>query len=234
MKKIVQLTQLESYRRFGLRIHSCVAVLISDNVIDDSIAHSIVMRIKNKIPKELLCAIERINFGLYKFGRQGIASRYIDGTIFVHIGPETIVEKTLLAITHELAHALEISFQRHLNDARLKQEFVSKRRRLFDLLESEYKGIRKFNNRNLDYDEGLDNYFANTIGLDKLERYTLKMFVSPYSATCFSEYIAEGFENYLLGDHKSLKSFSPILYKKIEEMVDGSVTGDSKRKNIVF
>ncbi len=234
MKKYVQQTQLESYRKFGLRIHSCVAVLISDNVIDDSIAHSIVMRIKNKIPKELLCAIERINFGLYKFGRRGIASKYIDGTIFVHIGPETTIEKTLQAITHELSHALEFSFRQHLSDFKLKQEFISKRRRLFDLLENEYKDIKKFNNRNLDYDGELDTYLANNIGLDKLERYTLKMFVSPYSATCYSEYIAEGFENYLLGDHKTLRSLSPVLYKKIEEMIEGKVKSASQRKNIVF
>ena len=47
-----------------------------------------------------------------------------------------------------------------------------------------------------------------------------ELFYSPYAITSLREYWANGFENYLLGDKYALKDLSPILYKKIDTILD--------------
>jgi len=48
------------------------------------------------------------------------------------------------------------------------------------------------------------------------------LFYSPYAITSLREYWANGFENYLLGDKQMLRDLSPILYNKIETIIDNS------------
>jgi len=45
------------------------------------------------------------------------------------------------------------------------------------------------------------------------------LFYSPYAITSLREYWANGFENYLLGDRERLKDLSPILFRKVEEII---------------
>ena len=60
----------------------------------------------------------------------------------------------------------------------------------------------------------------NDIGYDKLRIISSGLFYSPYAITSLREYWANGFENYLLGDRERLKDLSPVLYTKIEEILE--------------
>ena len=49
---------------------------------------------------------------------------------------------------------------------------------------------------------------------------TMGLFVSPYGATSLSEYFANGFEKYFLDSPKTVKDVSPVLYNKIETILN--------------
>ena len=46
------------------------------------------------------------------------------------------------------------------------------------------------------------------------------LFVSPYAATSIQEYFANGFEKYFLDETRTVKNVSPVLYRKIEEIIN--------------
>ena len=46
------------------------------------------------------------------------------------------------------------------------------------------------------------------------------LFVSPYGATSIQEYFANGFEKYYLDNPRRVRDISPILYRKIEEIIN--------------
>jgi Mlc titration factor MtfA (ptsG expression regulator) len=46
------------------------------------------------------------------------------------------------------------------------------------------------------------------------------LFVSPYGATSIQEYFANGFEKYFLDSPQKVRDISPVLYSKIEEIVN--------------
>ena len=48
------------------------------------------------------------------------------------------------------------------------------------------------------------------------------LFVSPYGATSIHEYFANGFENYFLENPDTVRDISPVLYKKIEEIINAN------------
>jgi len=45
------------------------------------------------------------------------------------------------------------------------------------------------------------------------------LFPNAYSPTSIREYFASGFEEYFLGDRNYLKKVSPVLYRKIKEIL---------------
>jgi Mlc titration factor MtfA (ptsG expression regulator) len=46
------------------------------------------------------------------------------------------------------------------------------------------------------------------------------LFVSPYGATSLQEYFANGFEKYFLENPRAVRDISPVLYRKIEEIIN--------------
>ena len=56
---------------------------------------------------------------------------------------------------------------------------------------------------------------AVVIRYGKLVNLTMGLFNSPYAATSLSEYFANGFEAFFIGDKDSLRAISPTLHEKI-------------------
>ena len=71
----------------------------------------------------------------------------------------------------------------------------------------------------IDYNKEIDDFLYRSIGYEILNQMVANIFVSGYAATSVSEYFARGFEEYFIGDKKTLKELSPVLYKTIDELV---------------
>ena len=119
-------------------------------------------------------------------------------------------------IVHEIAHAVEERFADSLYlDITIQNEFLAKRKTLYNILSEEgyYFPLDKY--KKLEYDKGLDDFLYNEVGYPKLTSLSMGLFYSPYAITSLREYWANGFENYFLRDAIYLKKLSPKLYKKI-------------------
>jgi hypothetical protein len=153
----------------------------------------------------------------FKDGRE-FNAMFKDGAIY--LSPSQDDEKDLLDdIVHEVAHAVEEQNQEKIySDRLIEREFVAKRRTLYHLLDDKTFNLSIFLTPQYSYK--FDNYLYKNIGYDKLRTISSQLFYSPYAITSLREYWANGFENYLLGNREKLKELSPMLYYKIESLLD--------------
>ena len=153
----------------------------------------------------------------FKDGREYNAM-YKDGAIY--LSPDQDNEKDLLDdILHELAHAVEKKHTQDIyGDGFLEREFVAKRISLFFLLGDEEYDLNNY--QNPEYDYKFDQHLYKGIGYDKLRTVSSGLFYSPYAITALREYLANGFENYLLGSRNKLKELSPVLYGKVDQFFE--------------
>jgi Mlc titration factor MtfA (ptsG expression regulator) len=121
---------------------------------------------------------------------------------------------------HEAAHALESDYGMFIYDDSLIQEFKGKRNRLYHLISAEGYHINPQLYKFTEYNEKFDNFLANEVGYPVLLSLTMGLFISPYGATSIREYFANGFEKYFLGNPRAVRDISPILYRKIEEIIN--------------
>jgi hypothetical protein len=119
---------------------------------------------------------------------------FTDGAIYMKAAEPTI-EDMLENFIHELAHSLEIPYAEQIFSQDLRRE--------------------------VEYNPKFDRFLADEVGYPLLLTLTLGLFASPYGATSLQEYFANGFEKYYLGDAAVVKDVSPVLYRKIEEIVNG-------------
>ena len=71
----------------------------------------------------------------------------------------------------------------------------------------------------MEYNLEFDDYLYGTVGYPILQTLSIGLFPDAYGITSIREYFASGFEMYFLGDRDYLKKISPILYKKIRELL---------------
>ena len=76
--------------------------------------------------------------------------------------------------------------------------------------------------RGKNYNKKFDNFLANVVGYPTLLTLTMGLFASPYGATSIQEYFANGFEKYFLDNPRRVRDISPVLYRKIELILDAS------------
>ena len=122
---------------------------------------------------------------------------------------------------HEVAHSLEPQHGLRIYDDRLISEFLGKRRRLRSILEAEGFYINPLLYDFTEYNQKFDNFLANEVGYPTLLNLTGGLFVSPYGATSVQEYFANGVEKFYLDSPQKVQQISPVLYTKIEEIIDG-------------
>lgn len=153
----------------------------------------------------------------FKDGREYNAM-FKDGAIY--LSPDQDNERDLLDdILHEVAHAVEKKYKDQIyGDGRLEREFLAKRKHLYYLLGDKEYSIEDYDNP--EYDYKFDQHLYKNIGYDKLRGISAELFYSPYAITALREYWANGFENYLLGSSGKLKEISPVLYQKIDSLLE--------------
>jgi len=183
----------------------------------------VLQQVEKLIPRHLLRNVEIIyvaNIKDFNKDNSEFNALYKDGAIY--LSPEQDNEKDLLDdIIHEIAHSFEKDYQEFIfEDGSLESEFLGKRRKLYYLIDKPTVNMLVYNNP--EYDARFDYHLYNELDYDYLRTVSSQLFYSPYAITSLREYWANGFENYLLGDKQTLRDLSPILYNKIETIIDNS------------
>jgi len=174
--------------------------------------------VEELIPKILLKNIEVIYIIDFKDGADKNAV-FSNDAIYMTAKEPTNFDM-LENFVHETAHSLESSYGWNIYDEALVQEFKGKRMRLRSLLEAQGYKINPLLYNFSEYNQKFDEFLAHEVGYPTLLSLTMGLFVSPYGATSIQEYFANGFEKYFLDDPRTVRDISPVLYRKIEEIIN--------------
>ena len=144
---------------------------------------------------------------------------YANSAIYMDINEPTN-EDLVENFIHEVAHSLEVDQQAQIYDESLCNEFRGKRRRLYHILKAEgYDQMPERMYDFIEYNEAFDHFLENTVGYPMLVSLTMGLFCSPYAATSVQEYFANGFEKYFTESPQYVKEISPVLYRRIVEII---------------
>ncbi len=198
-----------------------IPIYIINNFIDPNInINKIISKIENLLLyKRYLKNIEVIYIGSFKdLIDRNINAMFKDGCIFIS---NNITEKTddyliVKDIIHEICHSFEDEFSIDIyGDGYLESEFIAKKKYLYNILKQDgYNIDPNIFIYNSEYSKELDNFLYNDVGYKKLSMMISGLFMSPYSLTSISEYLANGFESLFSEEKPYLKQICPILYKK--------------------
>jgi len=198
-----------------------IQVYVKDKISNGIEIGNILDIVNAHLPNHLLREVDSIYVGMFEdFAKKEINATFKDGAIYV--SNEQDDEQDLIDdIVHEIAHSLESPFGYLIyGDDKMKQEFLSKRERLFQILKAE--GLHPDETLFLEpeYDIKMDNYLYKQVGYDRLNMIVSSygLYTSAYCATALREYFANGFEYYFLENAEYLSEICPALYKKIEEL----------------
>ena len=193
-------------------------VYFNEPILNDDInVEKVISKVEGTIPSHLRDEVEMIIFGHFKeFDERSINAFYKDGALYIS-NIQDDEEDLYDDIVHEIAHSVEESYGYEIYaDQKIKNEFLAKRRRLYDILWASGFKIPKSLMLDSEYNLELDKIFLEKIGYDKLESLSRGLFINPYSITSLREYFATLFTDYYLTDnHNFLKNVSPRVYEKI-------------------
>jgi Mlc titration factor MtfA (ptsG expression regulator) len=198
-----------------------VQVFIKDKLTNGVNIKSVLDVINSYLPSHLLREVDSIYVGIFDdFEKKETSAAFKDGAIYVSSQQDD--EQDLVDdLVHEIAHSLESPYGYMIyGDNKLKDEFMAKREKLYNILKSEGLNPPPSLARQYEYSAELDNYLYKEVGYDKLNFLCAAygLYTSAYSATSLREYFANGFEYYFLDNPQDLVEICPQLYKKIEEL----------------
>jgi len=174
--------------------------------------------IEELLPSSLLINIEVIYVGNFK--ELGSRNALFSNDAIYMTSAEPTNFDMIENFVHEVAHSLETQYGWQIYDDNLKREFLGKRRRLHSLLSSEGYYINPSLYGFTEYNQKFDEFLASEVGYPTLLSLTMGLFVSPYGATSLEEYFSNGFEKYFLESPGTVQDISPVLYQKIEEILN--------------
>ena len=174
--------------------------------------------VEETIPQRLVASLDVVYIGEFR-ELSGRNATYADGAIYITSAEPTnhdMVEDFI----HEVAHALDMTHGRKIYTEDLIQEFKGKRKRLYYILSGQGYKINPLLFDFTEYNVKFDKFLADEVGYSKLLPLTMGLFASPYGATSIQEYFANGFEKYFLDNPRRVRDISPVLYRKIEEIIN--------------
>ena len=202
-------------------IQSGINVFIKDELPNSIDIKSVISKMTNKVPSFLLRNLESIYVGHFKqLIDRDIQAMYENSSIFItnqHKDEEDMLDD----LVHEVGHSVEEIYKYHLYfDRKIEKEFVNKRKQLWHQLKKEGLDTNLSYFLETEYRVEFDEYLYKQVGYRILSMITSNLFYSPYAATSLREYFANGFEAFFMKeDLGRLKVVSPILYKKIVELL---------------
>jgi len=174
--------------------------------------------VETYLPASLLEGVDVVYIGNFS-DLGGRNAAFSDAAIYMTAREPTNFDM-LENFIHEVAHSLEGTYGWQIYDDKLKDEFLGKRQRLYHLLVAEGFYVNPKLYSFTEYNKIFDEFLAQEVGYPTLLNITMGLFVSPYGATSLQEYFANGFEKYFLDDPSTVKTVSPALYQKIEEIIN--------------
>jgi|TARA_R110002124_G_scaffold125837_5_gene285131 hypothetical protein len=201
-----------------------IQVYFKDPLMNDDLdIEKAVSRLEELVPKHLLSEIEMIIFGQFdEFEEKEINAFYRDGTLNISNFVDN-EEEILGHMIHETSHSVEEAYGKEIYfDQKIKNEFLSKRMVLYDIMWKMGFKIPKSLFSSPEYNYELDMYLLQEVGYSKLSEAIRGLFINPYAVTSLREYFATGFTEFFThpNDHNYLKKISPKLFKKIELIYD--------------
>lgn len=187
---------------------------IDVEIIDGFNIKDILEKLEQSIPERFFDGIEKIIIGNFR-NSDSNRSFYENGVIYVSVNNQ---EDVLRDICHELSHFL---FDKYtiFEDVLISEEFMGKRRRLFDiLLYSGYNPSKDLFARS-DYNKEMDEYLHQTVGYGKLTPHITGLFPDPYSVTSLEEYVSTCFEFFFIKDREYIKKICPATYKVFNRLI---------------
>ena len=196
-----------------------IDIFIKDEITNGVNPDLVFTTLSKMIPSHLLSGVDIVYIGQFGIFKEKQATAvFQDGAIYVSNEQESD-QDMIDDIVHELAHSVEERFTQFIyNENDLKNEFLGKRVRLYDIMNHYgYKPPESLRSA-YHYDEGIDTYLYKKAGYEALWNLISGLFLSPYSVTSLREYFAVGFEYYFMGDKSQIKKTCPILYSKLENL----------------
>jgi len=201
-------------------LYNKIAVFIKDPLPEDINLDYVLSSIEKTVPEHLIYGIDMIYVGQFEeFKEREINAVYKDGALYT-TNEQSDEADMIDDIVHEMSHACEESYYSLIySDGNIQNEFAGKRKRLFETLKAEDYKVDIEDFLNIDYSKEFDEFLYQEVGYEKLTFFTMGLFVSPYGATSYREYFANGFEHYFLNDPQYVKVISPDVYEKIDGLV---------------
>jgi len=197
-----------------------ITVYIKDSLPDSVDFEYVLKTLDEKMPDRFFDFIDHIIVGDFDFlKKKNTNAAYLDGGIYVTNNQDD-EDDILDDIIHEMAHALEKEkFIIIYSDGRLEAEFLSKRERLFHLLDAHGYQFEYQDFLQTEYSNNFDNLLYFEVGYQMLDSIASNLFYSPYGATSLREYFANGFEAfYHHREPDKIAAISPVLFDKLEKI----------------
>jgi hypothetical protein len=192
-------------------------VFVKDSLPPEVQVESVFSKFLSNIPRHFIDNVDGVYVGQFKFLQdRDLNAMFKDGAIFTTNFQDS--ESDMLDdLFHETAHAVEDKYSAAIyQDGFLENEFLGKRQKLYQLLESQGYDVGQVNFLDVEYSLPFDEFLYKQVGYASLATVTMGLFYSPYGATSLREYFATGFEAYYYNkDLPYLKKISPRLYEKL-------------------
>jgi hypothetical protein len=202
-------------------LHGTINVYVNDPLPENVSIRSVISKVENTIPVELVQGVEAIIVGHFEeFDKREVNAAYDSGTIYV-TNDQDDVGDMFDDIVHEIAHSIEPwAGQEIYADGTLVGEFRGKREKYFNLLKQlGHEDLDRQQFLDVEYSQDFDNVLYKDVGYEKLDTLSVGILPSSYALTSIKEYWASGFEEYFMGSRKELKDLCPVLNTKIENVI---------------
>ena len=175
-KQIIE-QQADFYTSTGLHV-------FFKDPVENVDVEKVISKVESVLPPHLLSEIEMIIFGWFdEFEERSINAFYDGGTLYISNIQDDFID-LYDDIVHEISHSLEEPHGYFLyGDKKIEDEFLRKRKYLYDMLwKMGYKLPEKVF-MNTEYNEEFDMLLYEKIGYDKLTTIMAGVFITPYAAT---------------------------------------------------
>ena len=198
-------------------------VIISAPIKNDIDLNFVFNEFKHLVPDYYFDNLDAIYIGDFAVLKDRKINAMYDSGVFYISNVQDDEGDLIDDLVHETAHLVEDQMSDVIySDGAIEKEFINKRRKLFEIIESEYGEISEVTYSdflNTSFTRKFDDFLFNIISYPVLAALTINLFYSPYAATSIREYFANAFEAYYYKkDFNRIKSLSPILYNRIKLM----------------
>ena len=191
-------------------LNSEIPVWTEDPLSDTVNLKQVLEKVESLIPSAFLKYVQAVRIGMFdEMIERSVNALYKDGVLYI----TNIQDNNQDIINSDIIY----------DDGEIQQEFIGKRKRLYNLLKSEGFDVIIEQFLKPEYDEDFDMFLFQDIGYPVLSTIADGLFLSPYSITSINEYFAIGFESFYIDKSPYLKRMCPQLSNKIEyldEMTD--------------